>query len=78
MPTTGGTGNVYVTGTMSFSTTAAGTETKTGDVTQLRGLVLTGTCAMNDPRVSGTSTARLSVDEYTNLGPEWGTVRLER
>lgn len=75
--TTDGVGDEYVTGTMSFSPVENGTETKVGNVTQLRGLVFTGAWTMNDPRVNATGTARLSVDEYTNVYPEWGTMRLE-
>lgn len=75
--TTDGVGDEYVTGTMSFSPVENGTETKVGNVTQLRGLVFTGAWTMNDARVNATGTARLSVDEYTNVCSEWGTMRLE-
>jgi hypothetical protein len=62
---------------MTFSPLQDGTTTKVGNVTQLRGAVFTGAWTMNDPRVNATGTARLSVDEYTNVYPEWGTMRLE-
>jgi hypothetical protein len=75
--TTDGVGDEYVTGTMTFSALENGTETKVGNVTQLRGLVLTGTWTMNDPRVNVTGTAHLSVDEYPNVNSMWGTMRLE-
>ena len=75
--TTDGVGDEYVTGTMTFSPLQDGTTTKVGNVTQLRGAVFTGAWTMNDPRVNATGTARLSVDEYTNVYPEWGTMRLE-
>jgi hypothetical protein len=75
--TTDGVGDEYVTGTMTFSTLDNGTTTKVGNVTQLRGLVLTGTWIMNDPRVSGTGTAHLNVDEYDNVNAMWGTCHLE-
>jgi hypothetical protein len=75
--TTDGVGDEYVTGTMNFSMVDNGTETKVGNVTQLRGVVLTGPWTMNDPRVNVTGTARLNVDEYDNVCAEWGTMRLE-
>ncbi len=75
--TTNGGGDKYVTGTMSFSPVENGTETKVGNVTQLRGLVFTGAWTMNDARVNATGIARLSVDEYTDVCSEWGTMRLE-
>jgi hypothetical protein len=66
-----------ISATMSFSAVENGTETKVGNVTQLRGVVLTGPWTMNDPRVNVTGTARLNVDEYDNVCAEWGTMRLE-
>jgi hypothetical protein len=75
--TTDGVGDEYVTGTMNFSALENGTDRKVGNVTQLRGLVLTGTWTMNDPRVNVTGTANLSVDEYPNVNSMWGTMRLE-
>jgi hypothetical protein len=75
--TTDGVGDEYVTGTMTFSALENGTETKVGNVTQLRGLVLAGPWTMNDPRVNVTGTARLSVDEYPNVNSMWETMHLE-
>jgi hypothetical protein len=77
LATTDGVGDEYVKGTMTFSALEDGTTTKVGNVTQLRGLVLTGTWTMNDPRVNVTGTAYLSVDEYPNVNSMWGTMRLE-
>ena len=75
--TTDGVGDEYVTGTMNFSAAENGTETKVGNVTQLRGVVFSGAWTMNDPRVNAMGTARFSVDEYDNVCSECGTMRLE-
>lgn len=77
VPTTDGQGDEYVTGTLSLTLTTAPSETKVGDVTQLRGGVVTIDTSMNDPRVSGTGTFAFSADTYTKVGSEWGTFRLE-
>ncbi len=76
MPSTDGEGAEYVTGTDTHSGTG-GTEKKVGDVTQTRGVVITATIEMNDPRVSGTGTGLVNADFYDHVGPEWGTTRLE-
>ncbi len=76
VPITYPTGPAHVTGTSNFSA-SSGEETKVGDVTQTRGIVLIDRATMSDPRVSGTATGHLSVDAYGTVGPEWGTSRLE-
>jgi hypothetical protein len=76
-PTTDGVGDEYVNGTGTFSIVDSGTSAQVGDVTQLRGFVATSTDTMNDPRVTGTGTLRLSIDTYSPVGREWGSYRLE-
>lgn len=76
VPSTDGRGAEYVTGTDSHTGTG-GTEKQVGDVTQTRGIVITAHFDMNDPRVSGTGTGLINVDQYGQVGPEWGTTRLE-
>ena len=51
--------------------------TVVGDVTQLRGGVLTVVTEASDPRVSGTGTFAFSVDVTGDAGVEWGTYHLE-
>lgn len=77
VPATDGQGDEYVTGTETVVLTTSFTETKVGDVTQIRGGVVTITATMNDPRVSGTGTSPFSIDAYTKVGPEWGPFHLE-
>ncbi len=78
LPSTSGTGDQLVAGTeTSVVLATAYTSTKVGDVTQLRGGVITALQTMNDRRVTGDATFTFSVDAYTNVGPEWGTYRLE-
>ena len=76
MPTTDGAGAEHVTGSGTFSIVDSGTSTQVGDTTQLRGFVEQSTDTMNDPRVSGTGTLRLSIDTHDQVGTEWGTYRL--
>lgn len=75
--TTDGQGDEYVTGTETIALTTGYSQTKVGDVTQIRGGVVTVTATMNDPRVSGTGTFAFSLDVYTKVGPEWGPFHLE-
>ena len=75
--TTDGQGDEYVTGTESLLLTTDYTETKVGDITQIRGGVVTIAETMNDSRVSGAGTISFSVDVYTKVGPEWGTIHFE-
>jgi hypothetical protein len=78
VPSTPGTGDQHVTGTETGVILATGyTSTTVGDVTQLRGGVITAIQIMNDRRVTGDATFRFSVDAHANVGPEWGTYRLE-
>jgi hypothetical protein len=67
---------VHVTGTDSHSGTG-GTEVLVGDVTQVRGAVITAKFRMSDPRVSGNGTGLVSADMYGKVGTEWGTSRIE-
>lgn len=76
-PTGDVTGFSSVTGTGTFSIVSPGTTAEVGDGTQVRGYVATGTVVMDDPRVTGTGTLRLSLDTHGSVGTEWGTYRLE-
>lgn len=79
VPTTPGTGDQFVTGTEDSVMLARNyVETEVGDVTQLRGGVVTATQTMNDKRVTGQVTySDVSLDLYTKVAPEWMTARLE-
>jgi hypothetical protein len=76
VPSTDGEGAEYVAGFEVHSGTG-GTEVQVGDVTQTRGVLITGRFTMNDPRVSGTGTGLINIDAHGVVGPEWGTTRLE-
>lgn len=67
----------YLTGTGTLSIRESGTSTTSGDVTHVRGFVAAFTDTMNDVRVTGSGTLRLSIDTYGAVGSEWGTYRLE-
>jgi len=77
MPTTDGAGPEYVTGTFTFSLTTQQSVTDAGTVTQIRNIGMSGPTTTNDPRVTGTISAHTSADAYGNVGPEWGTERIE-
>jgi len=76
-PTGDGPGVAYVAGTGTFSIVSPGTTVELGDGSQIRGFVATSAVVMDDPRVTGTGTLRLSVDTEGRIGTEWGTYRLE-
>ena len=76
-PTGAVTGSSDVTGTGTFSIVSPGTTTEVANGTQIRGFEATGTVVMDDPRVTGTGTLRLSLDTHGRVGTEWGTYRLE-
>jgi len=76
-PSTDGVGEEQVAGTGRFSIVDAGTSVRVGAVTQVRGYVASAVDTMNDPRVTGTGTLRLSIDIFAGVGSEWGTCRLE-
>ena len=69
-------GRVHVTGTESVLLDTPYTSEVVGDVTQLRGGVVTITTTANDPRASGTGTFAFSIDVTGDTGVEWGTYRL--
>ncbi|MCI4355237.1 MAG: hypothetical protein L3K06_07730 [Thermoplasmata archaeon] len=73
-PATDGQGDEYVIGTATFRVVAPGTSNWKY---QLRGFVTASDQTMNDPRVTGTGTLRLSVDPSGAVLKEWGTFRLE-
>jgi hypothetical protein len=75
-PSTDATGDEHVIGAGTFSILDFGTSTTVGDVEQVRGFVATFADTMNDARVTGTGTLRLSIDTYGTVGSEWGTCRL--
>jgi hypothetical protein len=77
VPTTDGQGDEYVVGTETIGLKTPYTETKVGNVMQLRGGVVAITAMMNDPRVSGDATFAFSADLYTKVGSEWGSYHLE-
>jgi hypothetical protein len=77
MPTTDGAGVEYVTGTGMLSIVESGTSVRVGAVTQVRGYVASAVDTMNDPRVTGTGTLRLSIDTFDGVGSESGTYWLE-
>jgi hypothetical protein len=78
VPSTPGTGDQHVIGTETGVVLVTQyTSTKVGEVTQLRGGVLTSTQTMNDRRVSGNATYTVSLDTYAIVAPEWMTARLE-
>jgi hypothetical protein len=65
--------SAYVTGTASISETNPGTTVAEGDCTRVSGVVVQGTSTMNDPRVSGTSTAQIGGILCGPVGFEWIT-----
>ncbi|OGO55009.1 MAG: hypothetical protein A2V85_10110 [Chloroflexi bacterium RBG_16_72_14] len=77
LPQTDGEGDEIVFGTDDIVLSTPYTETKVGDVRQMRGGILTIQTTMNDPRVTGSATFSFGVDYYTKAGTEWGTFRLE-
>jgi hypothetical protein len=76
-PSTDGVGDEYVSGSGSFVIVDPGSSSTLGNATLVRGYVATSVDSMNDPRVTGTGTLRLSLDEHGTFGAEWGTYRLE-
>jgi hypothetical protein len=78
VPSTSGTGDQHVVGTMTGSlTTQYTTETPGPDgVAHIRGGVLTGTSTANDPRATGTVEFTFNLDTYTNVGSEWATATI--
>ncbi|HEX7951234.1 MAG TPA: hypothetical protein VF494_12855 [Candidatus Limnocylindrales bacterium] len=74
---TDGLGEEYASGSGSFVIVDAGTSSTVGNATQVRGYVATSIDTMSDPRVTGTGTLLLTIDEYGPVGTEWGTYRLE-
>ncbi len=70
-------GSVHVGGTSSLVVVSAGETTQAGDVSQVRGIVITTTEAIDDQWASGTGTFHLSLDASAGLGFEWGTARIE-
>jgi hypothetical protein len=52
-------------------------EEKVGDVTQIRGGVVTYRYTMNDPRATGRGEFAFSIDAYSIAGSQWGTQHLE-
>jgi hypothetical protein len=82
VPQTDGEGAEHVVGTAAANLQKPYTETKVGDVTQVRDGVAVLTFAMNDPRVTGMATWDFDIDVYgpygpEGLGPEWGPFRIE-
>lgn len=78
VPATDGQGDENVVGAEATTLVSDYTQTKVGDVTQVRGVVLKVVETMNDPRVSGTGTFSFSADLYASaVGPAWGTMRIE-
>jgi hypothetical protein len=76
-PASDGQGDEVVTGKLTLALTTPYTDTRAGEVTQLRDGVITTTAQMSDPRVSGTGTWNVSADLSPAVGPRWGTYRLE-
>ena len=76
-PTPGPTHSANVSGTAQLVVESAGASELVGDETQIRGIVITVSNAVDDPRASGSGTFHLSVDATGSLGFEWGTFRLE-
>jgi hypothetical protein len=54
-----------------------GTWDRSGPVGHLQGLELSTSDVMSDPRVNGTGRAFIAAHDYGDIGPEWGTFRLE-
>ncbi|HJW21003.1 MAG TPA: hypothetical protein VJ506_01100 [Candidatus Limnocylindrales bacterium] len=77
VPTADALGRVHVTGTESVVLQTGSSSTVVGDVTQLRGGIVSVTTTANDPRASGTGTFAFSVDVTGDAGVEWGTYHLE-
>ncbi|MEW6225701.1 MAG: hypothetical protein AB1627_13845 [Chloroflexota bacterium] len=68
----------YVTGTGSSTQQSAGTTTLGEDgISHTTGAVIDVVTEMDDPRVTGTGTFRLSTDARGQLGFAWGTLRLD-
>lgn len=67
----------HVTGTETVVVQTGYDTTVVGDVTQLRGGVLSIATEANDPRVSGTATFAFSIDVAGDVGAEWGTYHLD-
>jgi len=74
---TDGIGEEYSNGSGSFVIVDPGSSTIVGNATQVRGYIASSTDTMSDPRVTGSGTLQLSIDEYGSVGTEWGTYRLE-
>lgn len=70
-------GRVNVTGTETVVLQTGYDTTVVGNVTQLRGGVVSIATTANDPRASGTATFAFSVDVTGDVGVEWGTYRLD-
>jgi len=77
VPTTDGIGPEHVTGTEVVSVQTYGTSVQAGGVVQMRGVVATTVDTMNDARVTGTGVIHGENDSYGDVGPQWGTYRLE-
>lgn len=76
-PTPLPTAPVAVTGTQSCQTANSGTTSMAGDVTQYRGVALSCSGAMSDPRLDGGVTVNLSIDERADGSADiWGTATL--
>jgi len=70
---------LHVTGTETFVSFTPGDTQMVGDVEQMRGASAVHTVEMSDPRLSGTLTVSVDLDEYPpgDFGVQWGTYRLE-
>ena len=68
---------VRVEGETTVSVSTQPEEDYSGPVGHLRGLELSTYDAMSDSRVSGIGHAIIDADDYGDIGPEWGTFRLE-
>ncbi len=67
VPPTDGEGAEHVVGTAAANLQKQYTETKVGDVTQVRDGVAVLTFAMNDPRVTGMATWDFDIDVYGSI-----------
>jgi hypothetical protein len=71
VPSTSGTGDQHVVGTMTGSLTTPYMSTPgPNGMTYIRGGVMTAMSAANDPRASGVATFTFNLDTYTNVGSE--------
>jgi hypothetical protein len=68
---------VRVEGETNVSVSKHPTEDYSGPVGHLRGLEISTYDAMSDSRVSGIGHGIIDADDYGDIGPEWGTFRLE-